>query len=63
MNMDFQEGYCDGLAGHMQQPWQARGVVGAWQYLRGYALGALDRIAMTNGVIAAWCDGLCDGDA
>jgi hypothetical protein len=63
MNMDFQEGYCDGLAGHAAQSWSVRGIVGGWQYVRGYALGQLDRITMTDRWFDTWAEGMGDGDA
>jgi hypothetical protein len=31
-------------------------------YIRGYALGAIDRVAMTDKVIAEWFEGLTAGD-
>lgn len=61
--MDYQEGYVDGLAGKSVQTRGNRSVVEFWQYVRGLALGALDRIAMTDGWIVEWFDGLMDATA
>ena len=56
--MDFQEGYCDGLAGEPPQRPECRSVRQHLEYVRGYALGALDCIAMTDDAFARWMEGL-----
>jgi hypothetical protein len=63
MDMDFQDGYCDGLAGKGLQAKGSRTVVEFWQFVRGLALGSLDRITMTDRWFDTWAEGMGDGDA
>ncbi len=64
MNMDFQEGYCDGLAGAgVQVRMNGTATISppVLDYSSGFIFGSLDRKAMlTRDPFAAWCEGLCD---